>query len=140
MAERDAYRATAGESEHDRALNADLLEALLDQLLPRSNKEGFESYSLLFWELDKLGVTTTKGLKEMIGRHLSSALEVDRKSVEQLRTNGATDARTNAGVFFSYSGLIRTMFEKEFGEDYYSRIWKAAESDREKTRGREPAG
>jgi ppGpp synthetase/RelA/SpoT-type nucleotidyltranferase len=60
LAERDTYRATALDSEHDRALNADLLEALLDQLLPRSNKEGFESFSLLFWELDKLGVTTTR--------------------------------------------------------------------------------
>jgi hypothetical protein len=76
----------------------------------------------------------------MIGRHLPSALEADRESVEQLRKNGATDERTNAGVFFSYSGLIRTMFEKEFGESYYSRIWEAAEDDRQKPREGEPAG
>jgi hypothetical protein len=133
LAERDAYRSTALEGGEDKPLNADLLEALLDQLLPRANKEGFESYSLLFWELDKLGVTTSRALTEMVRRHLSSALEADRGAVEQLRGNGATDERTSAGVFFSHSGLMRTVMEAEFGDDYYSQIWKAAERAHDKT-------
>lgn len=141
LAERDAYRSSALESAHDRPLNADLLEALLDQLLPRPNKEGFESSSLLFWELDKLGVTTSNELTEMVQRHLSTALEADREAVEQLRRNGATDERTNASVFFSHSGLMRAMLEKEFGDDYYSRIWEAAEKERShKGDRRETAG
>jgi putative GTP pyrophosphokinase len=130
LTEREGYRAVALETGQDRSLNSDLLEALLDQLLPRANKEAFEPYSLLFWELEKLGVGTSKELTEMVRRHLAGALEADHDSVEQLRKNGATDERTSIGVYFSHAGLLRIVLEKEFGEDYYSRIWKAAENER----------
>jgi putative GTP pyrophosphokinase len=132
LAEREAYRATASEGAEDRALNSDLLETVLDGLFPRANKEGFESYSLLFWELDKLGVGTVRELTEIIRHHLPKALEGDRKAVHQLRDNGAIDERTNVGVYFSHGGLLRSVLESEFGSDYYSRIWKEAEAREER--------
>lgn len=129
LSERETYRSSVLDTTQEHSLNSDLLEALLDQLFPRRNKEGFESYSLLLWELNKLGITTTTELTNIITRHIDAVLEEDGRSVRQLAERGASDERTKAGVFYSYSGLLRHALELEFGGGYHSRIWEAAEKE-----------
>lgn len=128
LSERADYRATLT-PDADRRLNADVLEALLDTLLPRANKEGFEAYSLLLWELKNLGITTTGQLTSVIQKHLPKVIEHDRSSGSNASADRAEDPRAAAGVYFSHAGLIRLILEEEFGQDYYSRIWEKAEAE-----------
>ncbi len=129
LTERDAYRATVETGSESRRLNSDVLEATLDKLLPRENKEAFEPYSLLVWELENLGIRTTGEVEKLVRKHLPTALATDAKYVAQGRERGNVDDRTKVGVFLSYSGLVRMILEQEFGEDFYSRVWEKAEKD-----------
>jgi len=129
LTERENYRSEIESDKQDRKLNTDVLETLLDSLLPRNNKEGYESYSLILWELEQLGVLTTDQLKKIIKKHISKVLEKDQKTAEHINKNDLEDTRAKAGVFFSYIGLVRMILEEEFGQDYYSQIWKNAEKE-----------
>lgn len=129
LAERDAYRTTVLAEPRSRRLNSDVLEATLDTPLPRQNKETFEPYSLLVWELDKLGIRTTAEVEELVAKQLPAALATDARYVAQGRERGNDDDRTRAGVFLTHSGLVRIILEQEFGEGFYSRIWDKAEKD-----------
>ncbi|MCX6828947.1 MAG: RelA/SpoT domain-containing protein [candidate division Zixibacteria bacterium] len=129
LAERDDYRATILKEQGSRRLNADVLEANLDALLPLRNKGAFEPYSLLLWELEKLGIKTTADLQALLAKHLSAVIAKDAEYVAQGNERGQTDARTKAGVFLKHSGLVRLVLEQEFGQGFYSRIWDKGEKD-----------
>ncbi len=132
LAEREEYRSELKLEAHDRKLNSDALETLLDTLLPRVNKEGFEPYSLLLWELEKIGITTTEQMTKLVQRHLQKVIEKDHGSVRELSERGADDERTKASVYFSHTGLVRLLLTEEFGDNYYSCIWEQAEKELEK--------
>lgn len=79
---------------------------------------------MLLRELNDFGVRDTGQLRQIISKHLSSTLEMDRKTAQEYRERkieGAMRRRVEAGVyFFFHVGLVRDTMSKEFG-----RQWRA---------------
>ncbi len=127
--ERDQYRSQIQSETHDRGLNSDVLEAILDSRLPRKNKHGYEPYSMLVWELRKLGVTRTKHLEELIARRLPEAVEEDQRIVGRHHPGSIRETESKNDVFFTHTGLLTIMLEKEYGIGFHSRIFDKVKAE-----------
>jgi len=129
LRERDNYRSQLQTKPKRGRLNSDILESILDEHLPLQNKDGYEPYSLLVWELGKLGINTVEKIEALITKHLSAAIEEDRKIAGPPQTHDPDDERSKAGVFFTHLGLMTIMLEKEFGVGFHSLIFDKVESE-----------
>jgi ppGpp synthetase/RelA/SpoT-type nucleotidyltranferase len=127
LVEREAYRSKIESDDADSRLNTDILRAVLAKRLPRTNKAGWEPYSMLVWELSKLGIVRRSDLEGLISRRLSAALEEDRKIVE--RDEEASTTSTGRDHFFTHTGLLTIMLEKEFGQGFHSIIFEKVEAE-----------
>jgi putative GTP pyrophosphokinase len=112
LTQRDQYRSQVRDDEHLRRLNTDVLEAILDAQLPRQNKAGYEPYSMLVWELEKLGIASSESLERLIAQRLEHALEQD-----------------NDRSFFTHTGLLNLMLEAEYGVGFHSKIFDKVEEE-----------
>jgi len=118
LQERQSYIESEAVKEPDEPLNVDNLNSILDETLPLQNKIIGESYDELLSELLKFGIKTGSSLRELIDKNLNSALEKDAIIVAESKTDGymhTSKKRNEKGVFYSFTGLIRTMNEIEFG-------------------------
>lgn len=122
LVEREQYRARIEADRADSRLNTDILRAVLDGRLPRRNKAGYEPYSMLVWELTKLGIVRRNDLEALIDRHLETALAEDRDPVGR-RADHDTDH------FFTHTGLLNIMLEREFGVGFHSIIFEKVEAE-----------
>jgi putative GTP pyrophosphokinase len=127
LVEREAYRLKIESDESDSRLNTDILRAVLDKRLPRRNRAGYEPYSMLVWELGKLGIVRRSDLEGLITRRLSSALDEDSSIVE--RHQDSSSASTERDHFFTHTGLLNIMLEKEFGQGFHSIIFDKVEAE-----------
>ncbi|WP_195536537.1 GTP pyrophosphokinase [Bacillus paralicheniformis] len=107
-------------------LNTDNLRKILNRVLPADNKKEDEDYSTMLDELNHFEINTVGGVESLISKHLSKALEDDKKHVEsfksRMKSEGADKVddeeiieRITKGVFYSHIGLLRSIFRKEFG-------------------------
>ena len=120
--ERETYVQRVRQQRKSRQLNTDVLAATLDDLLPSENKGTLELYSVLLWELGKLGIKTSEQLSRLIEKHLPSALEDERAYLEHLRQRGSATARKG---IFTHLGLVRLILQKEFGSNFFDgKIWE----------------
>jgi putative GTP pyrophosphokinase len=119
--EREEYRSRVRHERKSRKLNSDVLAATLDDLLPAKNKGVLEPYSLLVWELDKLGIKTSGQLALVLEKHLPAAVEDDRQYTEQLRLRGSIAQHTQKGVF-THTGLLRLVLQREFGRSFFGGV------------------
>jgi putative GTP pyrophosphokinase len=129
LTERDQYRSEVRSSGHMGRLNTDVLEAILDARLPRRNKAGYEPYSMLVWELGKLGISNSKSLEDLISRRMDEALAEDRKSVERRDEKNRPDQQNQDAVFFTHTGLLNMMLEGEYGTGFHSKIFDKVEEE-----------
>ena len=129
LTERDDYRSKLHIKAKRGRLNSDVVESILDEQLPRQNKDGYEPYSLLCWELGKLGINTAEKLEALIAKHLSAAIEEDKKVARPRQEGSLADDRSRAGVFFTHLGLMTIMLEKEFGLGFHGLIFDKVESE-----------
>lgn len=127
LVEREQYRARIEADRADSRLNTDILRAVLDSRLPRRNKAGYEPYSMLVWELAKLGIVRRHDLEALLDRHLQTALAEDREIVT--RRNDRGDDRKAGDHFFTHTGLLNVMLEKEFGVGFHSIIFDKVEAE-----------
>ena len=118
--DRGSYRQqleTLSGQEDNEELNVDLLESTMDELLPRGNKKDDEEYARLLSELFAANVRTRKQLVALWNKYQSTVLKEEAayvaRSQERLTKRepitGTTVERTQAGVYFSHSGLIRNL-------------------------------
>lgn len=127
LVEREEYRSKIENDGADSRLNTDILRSVLDKRLPRTNRAGWEPYSMLVWELSKLGIVRRSDLEGLIARRLCAALDEDRKIVE--RDQGASTTSTDRDHFFTHTGLLTIMLEKEFGQGFHSIIFDKVETE-----------
>jgi len=135
LVEREQYQARIDADRADSRLNTDVLRAVLDRRLPRKNKAGYEPYSMLVWELSKLGIVRRSDIEALIDRRLDTALAED-DSIVARRAGGAERGDDH---FFTHTGLLNVMLEKEFGVGFHSIIFDKVEAelrDNETSRGR----
>ena len=94
---------------------------------------------MLVWELTKLGIVRRNDLEALIDRHLEAALAEDRDIVRRRTDHGGDHNETDH--FFTHTGLLNGMLEKEFGVGFHSIIFKKVEAElqgSEKTRTGRP--
>jgi ppGpp synthetase/RelA/SpoT-type nucleotidyltranferase len=124
--ERRKYREGAMEQEATEPLNVDLVEGILEAMLPEQNKVPSEDYDGLLQDLGKVGITTGDQLKDLVSKHLEKLLESD-KSLARRMASEAGDSlgsverqRALSGIWFSHTGLIRELLRTEFGDKWTS--------------------
>lgn len=120
LTDRETYSAELNVSSQE-PLNVDSLRKLLDSLLPPLNKVETDNYSVLLQELNDFGVRDIGRLRQIIAKHLSSTLEMDRKTAQEYReklTDPSMRQRADAGAYFLHSGLVRHMMSIEFGPQW----------------------
>lgn|SRR5574337_124168 len=136
LVERENYRSRIESDRFDSRLNTDILRSVLDSRLPRSNRAGYEPYSMLVWDLAKLGIVRRSDLEGLITRRLPDALAEDRKVVDRTSSSTAASARDH---FFTHTGLLTIMLEKEFGVGFHSIIFDKVEAELKESEQQRPA-
>ena len=107
----------------DNQLNSDLLEKVLDSILPEKNKVlDREDYADLLEDLFYFDIKTQKQLIDLWKKHRSASLKEDsERAKEKLQDNAAgafAKERAKNGVFFVHVGLIRTALGNEYGKKW----------------------
>ncbi len=142
LEQRESYRSSAAQVATDTILNVDLLENLLNTLLPPANKKpGEEPYADLLPELIDFKISDPKRLSQLVKKNLPAALVNDAKYVTQARERPeefpllkTSQSRIDSGVFFTHIGLARECLQLEFGSAWTSyRDTKATKVAREST-------
>src|ERR1043165_392079 len=122
----------------DAQLDVELLEYLLDLLLPRENKSVQDDYGPLLRELASQNITTVAGVRDLVSKQLSNALKYDREIAERERArihdhgiqmpflDAPVEMRTAKGAFASYVGLVRVMIAFEFNPHYRDLVARLA--------------
>lgn len=123
LGERETYREEAINIASAETLNVDLLEKILDTILPQQNKVAQEPYADLLDDLMAFKINTPKLLSEMIKKHESKILEEDAEAVQRELTEleGKKEekrARILSGVYYLHVGLARRALANEFGDEW----------------------
>ncbi|PTW44672.1 ppGpp synthetase/RelA/SpoT-type nucleotidyltransferase [Sphingomonas faeni] len=127
LEERDAYIDSAGVTiNDDDPLNVDLLQSLLDELLPPENKSDDEDYSELLEDLLTFDVNTVIKLRDLI---ISNKEHVEKAEARELSQRvegghvlGTSRARIDRNVFFNHMGLTREALVGQFGQSEVAKI------------------
>jgi len=120
LEERKAYvdEAVATNSP-DELLNVDIIESILDELLPAENKDTDEDYDEILKNLTHFGITSAKQLRDLVTRHSKEALENDEREVASRKHSrnylGTSKERNDLGVFYTHVGLAREVLGLQFG-------------------------
>ncbi len=129
LGKRDEYRSGLDLASAE-PLNADLLEKLLESLLPPENKEDVENYAVLLKELADFNVKSAGQLRRIIQRHKKDALHQDALRVSSEEKDKLTSKQrerlVDKSVYFTHVGLARVAMEKEYGERWKNYMWDLA--------------
>jgi putative GTP pyrophosphokinase len=127
LVEREEYSLQIDKGKDDISLNTESLKRLLDAILPEKNRDDDEGedYANLLDELLHFKVETTSELRRIIEKHLKSAMTQEKqnvkRSMEEIRsgqgTSGTSVERTQRGVYFTHSGLVRIILGFELGDE-----------------------
>ncbi len=101
-------------------LNVDLLETVLNELLPTDNKGADEPYDELLSELARKGITKVGPLRDLVTAWLPAAMEEEERYLSRNRSLmdqgkalvGTSEDRIRSGVYFSHVGLIRNTLSR----------------------------
>ena len=130
--DRDKYvQAQSGVVAVDKKLDVTILEKVLDDILPASNKDSeLEEYSDLLLDLQNFGVESHTQLRSLLTEYLEPVLLADKNEVRSRRDNdGEHDdddseqsgerliKRLSRGVFFTHVGLARQALCEKFGDN-----------------------
>lgn len=126
LLEREQYSKEVDINSSDETLNVDLLEKILNKLLPKANRRDSEPYSDLLSDLFVFGVMTPQALEVLIKDNEAAVLEEDAERVQAIRADknytGTSKDRIDRGVFYTHVGLVRGVLTKQFGSRWESYI------------------
>ncbi|MFA4987594.1 MAG: RelA/SpoT domain-containing protein [Candidatus Brocadiia bacterium] len=125
LSERETYVKQIGEPRPDDDLNVDLLERVLDELLPPQNKEIPENYGDLLCDLKAFEIDTVGILHEFITSTQDAVKKAEAASLSRGIENGyfgTSEERSAKGVFFTHVGLVRSALEVRFGDAWHDYV------------------
>ena len=108
-------------------LNIRLVEQILAENLPVSNKKAIEPYDKLFDDLKSFGLHRSDELYFLIEKHKDIILQVDKDKAEEIKGEllymdfevfKTTLDRINRGLYYGHVGLVREALNFEFGETW----------------------
>lgn len=118
--ERESYRQEIRpEDKGVEKLNTDLLEIVLDSLLPPQNKDVDERYDELLIDLNRFNVSDVNELRSLVSKNMEAIQAEEQEAVYKKKMHGLNEIDDpervlNRGVFFTHVGLIRTALAHEF--------------------------
>lgn len=127
LATRREYKEGITHPDKDSALDTDILESLLDNILRSKNKSPDEPYSQLIADLTAFNLQTVDDVQALLSKHKEEMLAEDAMRVSQEsgkeKPTGTSKERIQRGVFYTHTGLLRTALGLEFGDKWteYSR-------------------
>jgi ppGpp synthetase/RelA/SpoT-type nucleotidyltranferase len=99
----------------DTPLNVEILDSVLTELLPSTNKSDDEAYDELLWDMNHFGITTAQSLRELLKRHMNAICAVE-----------AAEARSHGrDKYFKHVGLARQGLREQFGDDAVNAAFEA---------------
>lgn len=114
--------------EPDQILNVDILEAVLDELLPAENKSATESYADLLEQLIVLKIDTVDKLRSLLTKQMKGVAKFDANQVEKRSSEGnykgSSKQRIDKGVFLTQVGWTRRSLKLELGEEAISKVFR----------------
>lgn len=124
LSERDAYLSDATAlASADEILNVDILETILNDILPPQNKDAGEQYDKLLVDLNHFKIGSTKQLRDLFGDHYQGMMKSEANEISTRLNEDSDDdtdedeiARIKAGVFFTHVGLTREALRMKFGD------------------------
>jgi hypothetical protein len=107
------------------SLNVDLLEKVLDLILPPKNKTTDEDYGELLSQLLQFSVETPDAVKAIIERHYDTIMAKEAAEIRNFAI-AATEHplppklldRIAKKVYFNHTGLTRIAMQSEFGDEW----------------------
>lgn len=115
LQERNVYVSVQLEDEGpDAALNVEIVDAVLGEVLPEQNRQYTENYDELLKDLNHFGIDNANKLRELLRKHKDSILAEDRKHA----------VGEGEDFYFNYVGLAREGLRQEFGGDALVDFWK----------------
>ena len=127
LVEREQYAGQLSKGASDQSLDTESLKALFDASLPARNRgDGKEDYADVLDDLTHFNIQTTGQLHQIFEKHLEAVLKEDHVRAEdyaKITTDHGTPIddgilRARSGVFFTHTGLCRTVVKKELGEPF----------------------
>lgn len=114
LEKREQYRETILEESTEGALNVDLLEKILDEMLPPENKDSDdgEDYEELLYNLRGNGIEMAEQLRNLIVKHREEVMEEEQRRVlggPREDYSPRQISRFEHGVFFKHTGLLRIL-------------------------------
>jgi len=127
LLDREAYLSMVDPSEDSQKLNVDLLEKVLDEEFPASNKLPIEGYDELLDDLLDFGIDSVGDLRRLIRKHRTVTERVDSERAAEALTgsdflDSFTKDRARAGAFLAHVGLVRVALGEEFGDRFRTYI------------------
>jgi len=120
LQERESYITADDTLQEHAKLNVDLVERILDELLPPDNRDDSELYAELLEDLLLFDIDTVGKLQDLVRANLDKVIEGDNKIVRTRLAEkdyySTTLERLECGVFFNHVGLVRAAIEIQFGE------------------------
>lgn len=123
LVERETYISKVDTSQEGMKLNVDLVQSVLDELLPAENKAPNEQYNeilknLLFWKIDTIGK-----LRQLIQSNIKEVLKTDKNRAKKNLKDRDSSApytikRAESGIFFIHVGLVREAMYMQFGDEF----------------------
>lgn len=125
LAQKGEYKGEIS-NEPSEKLNVDILENVLDLILPANNKIEDEGYADLLLQLLSFGIDSKNEIGDLVKKHLGSVLDDEKRALKIYskkieageKVTGISKERVKKKVYYTHAGLIRSMLRKEFGENY----------------------
>ncbi len=106
-------------STSNKQIDIDLFQKIVEELVPESNRKKKELYDEAFEESIALGLDTTEKLREFITKNIDEAIAEDKRYFSDTGGHGLSSKELiSKGSYFSTVGMIRNMFECQFGENW----------------------
>jgi ppGpp synthetase/RelA/SpoT-type nucleotidyltranferase len=120
LASRDAYREQLDISISQAPLNVDLLEKLMDSVLPAENKNAVhEDYGQLLGELRDFGITDSAGFMDLYEKDVAHEFDtVLSPNAKMIRNDPRVNPKRVGGVPYYHVGLVRQGLRHRFGKKY----------------------
>lgn len=99
-------------------LNVDLLQKVLDEVLPPENKsQNGEDYSSLLAVIDYFKILTVAELKDLISNNIEEVMKHDVEHAKGPLASEYYPDRAARGVYFTHVGLAKKCLMVQFGEE-----------------------
>ena len=120
--EREEYRAGISD-DHNRKLNVDLIESILNRSLPSDNRSHSEDYASLLADLSYFGIHSSGELEALLVRRLAEVLSQDEEAARQLEASNSeafnlVKERAVRRAMSTHTGLVRRSLQFEFPDKW----------------------